>query len=180
LAQLASLIAGLAACGPGARDGGSPPTGHAKALETAAITGPRDQGAGGVELFDKVVRADLLFPDAKQRALYQELPVQTIRGNRVYGFALRLQPGMQKDRHFHIVSVAAYRVGERTDAGRPGLTFGPNGAFWDKVVRTPDARYELRVSEGSLLPNGVQAAEFDLDLAAQAIVKRYGELTASR
>jgi hypothetical protein len=160
LAQLATLIAGLAACGPSTRNG--------------------DPGAEGLQLFDKVVRAEVVFPDAAQRALYKELPVQTVRGDRLYGFELQPQPGMQQNRHFHIVSVAVSRVGAHADAGLEGLSFGPNGGFWEKVVRTADGRYDIRMAEGMLLPDSVKVPEFDLGRAAQAISGRYRELSAGR
>ena len=147
--QLVALIAGLAACRSG------------------------DSGVEGLQLFDKVVRAGVVFPDAAQRALYKELPVQTIRGARVYGFALQPQPGMQHDRHFHIVSVAVSRVGDRADAGPEGLSLGPNGGFWEKAIRTADGRYEIRMSEGMLLPDSVKVPEFDLGRAAQAISSQF-------
>jgi hypothetical protein len=131
------------------------------------------------QLFDKVVRAEVLFPDAAQRSLYEVLPVQTVQGDRVYAFQLEHRPGMQADRHFHIISVAVARVGVR-DGGPAGLTYGPNGGFWQKLVRTADGRYDLRLTEGMLLPNGVKTPHFDLASAALALSTRYGELTRNR
>ena len=87
---------------------------------------------------------------------------------------------MQKDRHFHMITVAAARRGKQTDPAAEGQTFGPNGGFWDKVVRTADGRYELRLSEGMLLPDSVHPPEFDLERAAQALSSRYDGLSAGR
>jgi hypothetical protein len=160
VALLVTLIVGLAACRPSTRNG--------------------DSGTEGLQLFDTVVRADVVFPDAAQRALYKEVPVQTIRGARVYGFELQPQPGMQPNRHFHIVSAAVSRVDERVDAGPEGVSFGPNGGFWEKAVRTADGRYEIRMSEGMLLPDSAKVPEFDLGRAAEAISSRYRGLSAGR
>lgn len=179
--EFAILLVVLATCGACTRntDGTDKPT-QGKPPKPAPAPAKVDPSAELAQLFDKVVRPEVVFPDAAQRALYEEIPVQMVHGSRVYGFALKPQPDMQKDRHFHMITVAAARRGKQTDPAAEGQTFGPNGGFWDKVVRTADGRYELRLSEGMLLPDSVHPPEFDLERAAQALSSRYDGLSAGR
>jgi hypothetical protein len=127
-----------------------------------------------------LVKAELLFPDEKQRALYRELPAEPLQGKRAYGFELKPQPGMQPNRHFHLVTVAVAPAAGVPDAGLSTLA-GPNGAFTAYTLRTADERFDITVSDGNLLPNRVDLPPFDLTRGARALADRYdSELRGAR
>jgi hypothetical protein len=179
---LATLVAALSACGPRKHEAGGDDDQQApaRAPEPAREPGDADPTGDVAVLFDQVVRAERVFPEAAQRALYEEISVQVVQGDRVYGFMLKPQPGMQENRHFHIITVAVARVDERAAPPSARQTFGPNGGLWDVIVRTADGRYDIRLSEGMLLPDSVHLPRFDLARTAQALSSRYSELTAGR
>ena len=179
--EFAILLVVLAACGACTRntDGTGKPA-QGEPPKPAPAPDSVDPSAELAQLFDKVVRPEVVFPDAAQRALYEESPVEMVHGSRVYGFALKPQPDMQKDRHFHMITVAAARHDQQADPAAQGQTFGPNGGFWDEIVRTADGRYELRLSEGMLLPDSVHLPEFDLERTARALSSRYDGLSPGR
>jgi hypothetical protein len=175
-ASVAAVIAGLVACGPCSRDASAPARPGQAQPATGGSGASVDRAAVAARIFDDVVRPEILFPDPAERALYQALPVGDVHGIRAYGFQLKPQPGMDAKRHFHIISVAAAPTGTLPAAG--GSVAGPNGAFSERTLRTSDQRYDVRVSEGMLLPDDVKLRAFDLDRAARAITSRYDTLTA--
>jgi hypothetical protein len=59
-------------------------------------------------LFDRVIRAERVFPDAAQRARYEAIPVQAVQGDRVCGFMLKNQPVSKR------IGTDARREDERT------------------------------------------------------------------
>jgi hypothetical protein len=126
-------------------------------------------------VFDSVVTAELVFPEAQQRALYRVVPPETREHKRVYGFELKPQPGMQRERHFHIVSISVASATGSIERG-PSTLAGPTGAFNEVWLRTGDARYELSVSDGNLLPESVEVPAFDLTSTARRISERYAAL----
>ncbi|HEX6243138.1 MAG TPA: hypothetical protein VFZ61_19630 [Polyangiales bacterium] len=122
--------------------------------------------------FDALVTADLLFSSSAQRALYRAVPPETLEDRRVYGFELEPQPGMEPNRHFHVVSVSIGPAKGTLDA-EPVTLAGPNGAFTELAIRTADGLYDVSVSEGSLLPDAVKSSPFDLSRAARSVADRY-------
>jgi hypothetical protein len=129
-------------------------------------------------LFDRVVTAESVFPDPAERARYEVHPVESSDGKRIYGFVMKLQPGMQANRHFHLISVSVLRA--ESDAGGAAFVAGPNGGFHEETLETSDGRYRLRVSEGMLLPDGVKQPTFDIHRAAQVLSERYDTLAKTR
>jgi hypothetical protein len=132
------------------------------------------------QLFDTVVTVEALFPDPAQRALYRAVPPETREEQRVYSFELRPQPGMEPERHFHLVSVAIGAAAKGRLDPSPASLEGPNGTFNELAVRTSDGRYDVSVSEGNLMPDSVALPVFDLTRAAKAIAARYAGLRAAR
>jgi hypothetical protein len=159
--------------------GGSAETEAAKPAAPVS-TGAANPSATELRIFDEIVRVDRVFTDAGQRALYEEQPVQALDNRRIYTFVLKFRPGMQKDRHFHIVTVAVSAAGSGRQPGTEQPTMGPNGSFTDKVVRTADDRYELRLSEGMLLPDAVDVPDLDLGAMGQTIALRYAATLGRR
>jgi hypothetical protein len=129
--------------------------------------------------FDRVVRPEIVFPDAQQRAQYRELPITTHETKRIYTFELKPLPGMDPKRHFHVVSVAVGAATGPIDAG-PSTLAGPNGAFNVYSLRTADGRFAISVSDGNLLPDSVDLPLFDLTRAARAVAERYEGLRGAR
>jgi hypothetical protein len=173
-----ALLAVFAACTPVGQTR-SPEGGAIKpAPQVGAEPNRSPPAAESWQVFDRVVTAESLFPDPAQRALYRVLPVESVHGRRVYGFTLVPQAGMQENRHFHIIAVAVLPRG--ADAGSASAFAGPNGGFSEYVQQTTDGRYELRVSEGMLLPDTVELPPFDAPKAAQGLSNRYDSLKGAR
>ena len=129
--------------------------------------------------FDALVTAEALFPDPALRALYRVVAAETREEQRVYGFELEPQPGMEPTRHFHLVSIAISAAKGPLDSS-PTTLAGPDGTFNELAVRTSDGRYDVSVSEGNLLPDSVDLPAFDLTRAARAIADRYAGLRVQR
>jgi hypothetical protein len=130
-------------------------------------------------LFDRVVAAEIVFPRAADRARYERQEPETIKDQRHIGFELKPQPGMKKNRHFHLIDIAFARPGTYVSARRVTKlngTAGPNGSSIEFATQTPDGAYDIRVSQGMLLVRPVKAPEFDLERVAKALVKRYASL----
>jgi hypothetical protein len=135
-----------------------------------------------IALLDKVTTLEAVVPDAAERALYITNESITEGAQRSYTFGLKPQATMDPARHFQIVSVAWARPGSFAsdrpgDSGLSG-TGGPNGAFVEKVARTPDGGYDVRVSVGELLPNDVRTAAVDPDTLTRRLLDAYSKVTS--
>jgi len=172
MVALAAVVC-LSACGGKPPDSGPFDGGRAQPVE--AGTQAQEPAPIALSDFDRVVKLEVVFPDATQHALYRELPVATQQGKRIYAFELKPQRGMNPKRHFHIVSVAVGTATGSLDAG-PSTLAGPNGAFNLYAMHTADGRFEISVSDGNLLPNSVDLPLFDLTRAASALADRYERL----
>ena len=138
-----------------------PPTSPAKATEDLSF-------------FDSIVTPEAMLPDPAERALFEMLPPETFeKGLRGYGLALIQQPGMNPNRHFCIIS-ATWAPAGTFHQGLGGLA-GPGGGFVDWVVRTPDDKYDLRVTLGTLLPVEVDMPDIDLESTAKRLLLRYSQ-----
>jgi hypothetical protein len=121
---------------------------------------------------DAIVTPELVFPDPATRQLYDAIPPETSQeGWRSYGFLLKPQPGMTPERHFHIVSVTWAPAGTLPQ-GLRGIG-GPNGGFVDWAASTADGLYDIRVSEGTLLPDTVVLPEFELEETTERLLQGY-------
>ena len=128
-------------------------------------------------LFDRLVTAESVFPDPVQRGLYRMLPPVTESGQRTYTFHLNPQPGMDKERHFNLVTITWARGGQlvKTPGSvvAPSGVGGPGGGFIDAFAQTNDRAYDVRVSQGMLLPNSVNVPAFDVEKAAANMIRLY-------
>lgn len=128
-------------------------------------------------LFDRVVSLESVFADRAQRALYRMLPSVTEDGLRTYAFQLSPQPAMDPARHFNLVTVtwapAGRFVKSAGTAVGPSGSGGPHGGFVDGFAQTADGAYDVRVSNGMLLPDKVDVPAFDVEQAAANMVRLY-------
>lgn len=135
-------------------------------------------------LFDRLVTAESVFPDRAQRSLYRVLPAVTENGQRSYTFQLISQPTMDEARHFNLVTITWARHGQLVKspamAATPSGVGGPGGGFVDGFAQTNDRTYDVRVSQGMLLPNGVNVPAFDVEKAAAHMVRLYEAQRAAR
>jgi hypothetical protein len=136
-----------------------------------------------IALLDRATTLEEVVPDAAERALYTTHEAITEGGQRSYTFALKSQVTMDPARHFQIVSIA-WAQPEAFASDRPGDglsgTGGPNGAFVEKVTRTPDGSYDVRVSLGQLLPNDVRTAAVDPETVTRRLLDAYSKATSNQ
>jgi hypothetical protein len=128
-----------------------------------------------IALFDRLVTAESVFPDPRQRALYRMLPPVSEDGQRAYAFQLMQQPGMEEPRHFHLITITWARGGQ--PAAALSSVGGPAGGFVDASAQTHDRAYHVRVSLGELLPDSVHIPSFDVEKAAANLAKLYDKHT---
>ena len=118
-----------------------------------------------------------MFPNRAQRGLYRMLPPVTENGQRTYVFQLVGQPGMDEARHFNLVTITWARGGQfvksRDSATALSGVGGPGGGFVDAFAQTDDGAYDVRVTQGSLLPDSVNVPAFDVAGAAAEMVRLY-------
>ena len=95
-----------------------------------------------------------------QASEYEVHPPTEEGGVRTYAFVLRPRSGMEVDRHFHIVTVA-WVPSDAAATDEPMSVGGPGGGFTTFSSRTEDGRFELRVTEGMLLPDAVELPALD-------------------
>jgi hypothetical protein len=145
--------------------------GESAAPATTATTAPLAEA--DIALFDRLVTAESVFPDPQQRALYRMLPPVSEEGQRTYAFELNTQPGMEKPRHFNLITITWGRGGQAA-AALSGVG-GPGGGFVDASAQTNDRAFYVRVSLGELLPNSVHVPSFDVEKAAADLAKRYDQ-----
>jgi hypothetical protein len=150
-----------------------PPT---KAGAPLAIA-PAPWSEADLALFDRLVTAESVFPDRTQRSLYRMLPPVTENGQRSYIFQLNSQPTMDEARHFNLVTITWVRHGQLVKspgvAATPSGVGGPGGGFVDAFAQTDDRAYDVRVSQGMLLPDSVNVPAFDVEKAAADMVRLY-------
>jgi hypothetical protein len=147
--------------------------GRPAAPDTPATTAAL--AAADIALFDRLVTAESVFPDPRQRALYRMLPPVSEPGQRSYAFQLNPQPGMEETRHFHLITITWAR-GDQPAAALSGVG-GPAGGFVDASAQTHDRAYHVRVSLGELLPDSVHIPSFDVEKAAANLAKLYDKHT---
>lgn len=117
-----SVFAALAVCGC--------PQQKAQRVASYAGASPNDARKSALSDFDELITAASVFEGPAQMEQYELSPVTEDRGRRSYVFSLRQHPGMIKNRHFHLISVAVTRMLGTTDAGNyVAGTGGPNGGF---------------------------------------------------
>lgn len=137
---------------------------------------PAATGDADFTQFDRLVTPESVFPDRAQRALYRMLPPVSEKGQRAYAFQLIPQAGMNEARHFNLVTVTWARGGQlvklQASAGPSGVG-GPGGGFVDAFAQTDDRAWDVRVTQGMLLPDGVDVPAFDVEKAATEMVRRY-------
>lgn len=127
--------------------------------------------------FDRFVSAETVFPDPAVRARYRALVPVTENRQRSYAFQLLPQPGMDEKRHFGLVTVTWARGGSFVKV--PGASVapagvgGPGGGFVDAFAQTADGAFDVRVTQGMLLPAGVELPAFDIQKAAAEMVRLY-------
>lgn len=126
-----------------------------------------------IALFDRLVTAESMFPDPRQRSLYRMLPPVSEGGQRAYTFQFIPQPGMDEARHFNLITVTWARGGPSA-AALSGVG-GPGGGFVDASAQTHDRAYHVRVSLGESMPNSVHVPSFDVEKAAADLAKRYDQ-----
>jgi hypothetical protein len=128
-------------------------------------------------LFDGLVSPESVFPDRNQRGLYRMLPPVTENGQRTYTFQLSGQPGMDEARHFNLVTITWARRGQLVKSPgssvAPSGVGGPSGGFVDAFAQTDDGAYDVRVTQGSLLPDTVNLPAFDVAKTASEMVRLY-------
>lgn len=94
-----------------------------------------------------------------------------------YLFELKPRPGTTDGRNFQLISVSWARAGTFVkapgSAAALGGSAGPNGGFVDASARTPDGAYDVRVSQGMLLPDTVDVLQFDIESVTAEQVQRY-------
>jgi hypothetical protein len=147
--------------------------GQPAAPETPATTAALAEA--DIALFDRLVTAESVFPDPRQRALYRMLPPVSEQGQRTYAFQLNAQPGMVEPRHFNLITIAWARGGQA--AATLSSVGGPAGGFVDASAQTHDRAFYVRVSLGELLPNSVHVPSFDVEKAAADLAKLYDKHT---
>jgi len=172
------VLAWLAGCSEPALH--HPPT---KADAPLAIA-PASWSEADLALFDRLVTAESVFPDRAQRSLYRMRPPVIEAGQRSYTFQLNSQPTMDEDRHFNLVTITWVRhghLGKTPEASAtPSGMGGPGGGFVDAFAQTGDRAYDVRVSQGMLLPDGVNAPAFDVEKAAAHMVRLYEMQTTAK
>lgn len=164
----AALGLSLAACG----DAGTPPQ-AAPIAPPAVVSAPA--APVDVASFDRIVNAETVFPDPAVRARYRAQPPVTENGQRSYAFQLLPQPGMDEKRHFGLVTITWARGGSfvKPGAAAPSGVGGPGGGFIDAFAQTADGAYDVRVTQGMLLPAGIELPAFDIRKAAAEMVRLY-------
>lgn len=169
---LLALSRGLAGCGeqavpePSPKPGSLSPTGQSPSVEE------------DFALFDRLVTLESVFPDRLQRGLYRMLPPVTENGQRAYTFQLVPQAGMNEARHFNLVTITWARGGEFVKSQGPAAAVpsgigGPGGGFIDAVAQTADRAYDVRVTQGMLLPDSVDLPAFDVEKVAADMIRLY-------
>jgi hypothetical protein len=168
---LLALFMGLAGCGeqavpePSAKPGSLSPTAQSPSVEQDFAR------------FDRLVTLESVFPDRVQRSLYRMLPPVTENAQRAYTFQLVPQAGMNEARHFNLVTIVWARGGTFVKSkGSPVVlssTGGPNGGFIDAVAQTEDHAYDVRVTQGMLLPDSVDPPVFDVEKVAADMIRLY-------
>jgi hypothetical protein len=125
-----------------------------------------------------LLTAEQVFADPHERARYKTAALENHDpAQHTYAFELRHQPGMVVGRHFHYLAVTIARSGTfltgTTEPPGPTAAFGPNGASSVLLQKTPDKAYDVRVSEGILLIEGVAAPQINFAKLADELMKRY-------
>jgi hypothetical protein len=126
-----------------------------------------------LSFFDQIVTFESVFPDPAERARHRIHPPEMVRGQRVYGFSLMMQPGMNEHRHYSVVSVAWEPARTETKPGMFIDGFGPGGGSGGFVARTHDGLYDVRVGWGNLLPEAVTMPNVETRQLAEEMVRRY-------
>jgi hypothetical protein len=150
-----------------------------QAEPTAASEGPVKRNCGALELefLDSLVTPENVFADVGARQMYTHEVSSSENGQRNSAFFLKPQPDMVGDRHFHILAFGFACPGAFVGDGVPepvvSSTAGPNGGFIGLSARTHDGAYDVRVSEGTLLPATVQPPPFSLEEALKSLLVRY-------
>lgn len=163
---LAACVAVALICGCEAES--APP---AATTQTSTVPDTR-----AIKQFDALTTPTTIFPDPAQRALYGMQAPATDNGRRSYTFELKAQPGMNANRHFHLITITWAPAGSFVGAdGAPQVksTGGPGGSIIDAVAQTADRRFDIQVSEAMLLPESVQVPPFDPGVAASVLVRNY-------
>ena len=132
---------------------------------------------------DQLTTLETIFPNASDRALYTAHDPVMENDQRSYTFVLKPQPGMDPPRHFQTISVTWARAQTflTSDSTSSDLssTGGPNGSVIEKSVQTADRMYDIRLTQGELLPNTAKTAAIDIEALARRILDTYTE-TKSR
>lgn len=160
----------LAGCG----DAGTPPH-HVPVASPVSVAAPA--APADLATFDRFVSAETVFPDPAVRARYRALAPVTENRQRSYAFQLLPQPGMDEKRHFGLVTITWAPGGSFVKApgaaAAPAGVGGPGGGFVDAFAQTADGAFDVRVTQGMLLPAGVDLPAFDIRKAAAEMVRLY-------
>jgi hypothetical protein len=136
-----------------------------------------------VEFFDRLVSLDTLLDEPARRRSSRAVPPLSHYGRRYYTFVLAAQPEAEPARHSAVITVAVARAGLLTRsterAPQRSNLGGPNGGFADATLQTSDGRYDLRVSEGTLLPSG-ERPSLRVERAVSELARRYEEALRAR
>ena len=170
----------LAAC---ARDP-APPQRPSPACEARPKFRDSDFAAHEVDFFDRLVTRDQILVDPLRRSLSHALAPLSKNGQRHYSFILDRQSAMDPERHFDVITVSVARAGMlvKTPSASPESSGvgAANGTFAHATLQTPDGAYDLRVSEGRLLPEAVELAPFDVRHAVLDLAHRYQKALNAR
>jgi hypothetical protein len=136
------------------------------------------------DFFDRLITQAATLTDPVRQRLSRAVAPLSQNGQRHYTFILGRQPDMDPERHFDVITVSVARAGTLVKTPKPepatsGLG-GPNGAFADATLQTPDGAYDLRISEGRLLPTSVELSQFDVAQAVIDLSRRYEKALNAR
>jgi hypothetical protein len=183
---IALFILPLTAAGMLAACAAPPPPVRSPKLQCDARPKFRDSdfAAHETDFFDRLVTREATLADPIRQAASYALAPLSKNGQRHYTFILARQPAMDPARHFDVITVSIARAGTLAqtsgEAPRTSGVGGPNGMFSDATVRTSDGAYDLRISEGTLLPEAVALAPFDVRQAVLDLAHRYDKALNAR
>ncbi len=137
-----------------------------------------------IVIFDQLVNREVVFESRREAARYGETAMDRTSRKRSYLFSLRGNENLVENRHFSLVSIDVSVVDgdeeARTSRLRESATAGPNGAFSEAEVLTPDRRFAIRVVHGVLLPESVMIDALDPVSIAERIARKYMETKETR
>ncbi len=128
-------------------------------------------------MLDQITAAATVMPDRAERDLYEVVPPEIGDNSRAYAYQLKHQPGMIRNRHFHMIMVkwvADSTLVKGESLERMSSTAGPNGSYIADGLMTSDGRYVVNVSVMmSSLPDHVRVANVDPRKIAERLAHAY-------